>query len=152
MSSTAVEESLRTTAFDLGHRRSASEIVADSIRSMIAVGGIQPGERLPSERDLAALLGAARVTVRQAVKQLSMEGLVATTLGRSGGTTVLEQWPGRSPRPPMPCAQTGVGAASQKTPTRRTVAAALVMGPLRAGPALDRPPPTRLRTPLGGRR
>ncbi|GED85360.1 FadR/GntR family transcriptional regulator [Streptomyces sp. NPDC088353] len=64
------------------------EVVTDILRKRIALGGFEPGSRMPTERDLATALGVGRNTVRQAVRQLAEEGLVVTTHGRSGGTRV----------------------------------------------------------------
>ncbi len=49
-----------------------------------------PGDRLPSEQDLAAWLGVSRMTLRQALAELAQRGLVTTTVGRKGGTFVAE--------------------------------------------------------------
>lgn len=59
--------------------------------------GIKLGihDRLPAERELATLLGVSRVTVRDALRELSAAGYVETKRGRSGGTFVL-----RRPEPP----------------------------------------------------
>jgi DNA-binding FadR family transcriptional regulator len=58
---------------------------------MIALGRCAPGERLPSERAMAELLGVGRMTIRAAVRELNAEGIVHTTRGRFGGTTVCER-------------------------------------------------------------
>jgi DNA-binding FadR family transcriptional regulator len=58
---------------------------------MIALGRCAPGERLPSERAMAELLGVSRMTIRSAVRELNAEGIVHTTRGRFGGTTVSER-------------------------------------------------------------
>ncbi|MBT2442142.1 FadR family transcriptional regulator [Streptomyces sp. ISL-36] len=63
-------------------------VVAEALRQRIALGGFGPGDRLPTERELATVFGVGRNTVRQAVRELADEGLVVTTLGRSGGTRV----------------------------------------------------------------
>ncbi len=83
-----LDEALRVTAAELGHGRAAYDIVADTIERLIAVGGLRPGDRLPPERELAPMLGSARITVRQAIKRLTAQGLVTTTRGRNGGTFV----------------------------------------------------------------
>jgi GntR family transcriptional repressor for pyruvate dehydrogenase complex len=44
----------------------------EKIRSMILSGQLQPGQRLPREADLAARLGVARTTLREAVRALSL--------------------------------------------------------------------------------
>ncbi|MFC6066291.1 FadR/GntR family transcriptional regulator [Streptomyces ochraceiscleroticus] len=83
-----------TDAEQDGARRSASrDVVAEALRKRIALGGFEPGDRLPSERELAAAFGAGRNTVRQALRLLADEGLVVTTLGRSGGTRVASAAP-----------------------------------------------------------
>jgi GntR family transcriptional repressor for pyruvate dehydrogenase complex len=64
--------------------------IADSIRRWIALGSVVPGDRLPSERELAERLGVGRMTVRHAIRVLAEEGLVSTQRGRSGGTFVLD--------------------------------------------------------------
>ncbi|MCX4833552.1 FCD domain-containing protein [Streptomyces sp. NBC_01016] len=71
-----------------GQRRPSRDMVTEILRKRIALGGFAPGSRLPAERELAASLGVGRNTVRQAVRRLAEEGLVVTTLGRSGGTRV----------------------------------------------------------------
>jgi DNA-binding FadR family transcriptional regulator len=66
----------------------ATSTVADRLVTAIAVGVYSPGERLPSEREMARLLTVSRVTVRQALKQVAEQGLVEARRGRNGGTFV----------------------------------------------------------------
>jgi DNA-binding FadR family transcriptional regulator len=80
---------LKDLVAGLGHRRPTHEIVADALRRRIALGGYEPGELLPTERELAATLGIGRAALRTALRSLAAEGLVSTTPGRSGGTRVL---------------------------------------------------------------
>lgn len=49
---------------------------ANELRTRIADGGITPGRALPSERDLSAMTGMSRVTVRKGVEMLIDEGLL----------------------------------------------------------------------------
>lgn len=58
--------------------------LAEAIRS----GVLADGERLPSEPELAAMLGVATVTAREALVALRAQGLVTTTRGRGGGSFV----------------------------------------------------------------
>lgn len=60
----------------------AAESVAGTLEEMILHGVLRPGERLASERDLAARLGVSRPTLRDALAALAGRGLV--TLGREG--------------------------------------------------------------------
>ena len=62
--------------------------VAERLVTAIAVGTYSPGERLPSERELAARLSVSRVTVRQALQRVGELGLVEARRGRGGGTFV----------------------------------------------------------------
>ncbi|MFI7547724.1 GntR family transcriptional regulator [Actinoplanes sp. NPDC049599] len=60
--------------------------LADLLRDRIASGELAPGEPLPSELRLAQEYGISRTTVRQAIGQLRIEGLV--TVDRPRGTFV----------------------------------------------------------------
>lgn len=55
--------------------------IADSIRLAIAKRCFKPGELLPSEREIAAALGVAKMTARQALLELKREGLVCRHRG-----------------------------------------------------------------------
>lgn len=70
----------------------AADEVADRLATAVALGAFVPGDRLPVERELAALLGVARSTVREALSRLRMAGLVEVRRGRAGGAYVLESW------------------------------------------------------------
>ncbi len=69
---------------DLGRAGQVEQRLTEAIRSGVLVAG----ERLPSEPELAAMLGVAVVTVREALVGLRARGLVTTTRGRGGGTFV----------------------------------------------------------------
>ena len=53
---------------------------------MISQGELKPGDRIPSERELAAMLGVSRPSVREAIMVLDAMGLVEARQG--GGTYV----------------------------------------------------------------
>jgi GntR family transcriptional regulator len=55
--------------------------IVEQINNLIAVGRLQPGERLPTIRQLAVELGVARNTVAHAYKELAGEGAIATRRG-----------------------------------------------------------------------
>ncbi|GAY17475.1 FadR/GntR family transcriptional regulator [Mycobacterium sp. shizuoka-1] len=67
--------------------------ITDRLITAIAIGEYLPGARLPVERELAASLGAGRMTVRAALARLVERGLLETKRGRGGGSYVLDQWP-----------------------------------------------------------
>jgi GntR family transcriptional regulator, transcriptional repressor for pyruvate dehydrogenase complex len=72
--------------------RNAAEQIADRLVTAIALGEFVPGQRLPSERDLAAMLGVSRTSVREALHRLVGGGYLEITRGRSGGAYVRESW------------------------------------------------------------
>lgn len=55
--------------------------LAELIEAQIAAGDLQPGDRLPSERDLAAQAGISRMTARQALTYLVERGAVEVRHG-----------------------------------------------------------------------
>jgi DNA-binding FadR family transcriptional regulator len=69
---------------DVGRAGQVEQRLTEAIRSGVLV----EGERLPSEPELAAMLGVAVVTVREALIGLRAQGLVTTSRGRGGGTFV----------------------------------------------------------------
>jgi GntR family transcriptional repressor for pyruvate dehydrogenase complex len=69
------------------HMRTYMEIV-DQISGMIRQGELTPGEKLPSERALAAEMGIGRQCLREALSVLEVLGLIEVKKGR--GTYVRE--------------------------------------------------------------
>ncbi|MDA8209656.1 MAG: GntR family transcriptional regulator [Actinomycetota bacterium] len=68
--------------------QTAPEQIADRILAAIAVGILNPGDRLPPERQLTNTFGVSRTTLRQAISRLSALGVVQVKRGRQGGTFV----------------------------------------------------------------
>ena len=58
-----------------------SSAVTRQIELLILRGILRPGERLPSERDLADRLGVSRPSLREAVAELQDKGLLSTRAG-----------------------------------------------------------------------
>ncbi|WP_329260023.1 MULTISPECIES: FadR/GntR family transcriptional regulator [Actinoallomurus] len=65
-----------------GPYRPGYELVAEQILQLIAELRLQPGDRMPTENDLAARLGTSRTVVREAIKILSAIGRVRAQKGR----------------------------------------------------------------------
>ncbi len=65
-----------------GDKRTVYEQIVHVIRSYIVKGDLKPGDKLPSERELAATLNVSRASVREAVKMLSAEGFVEVKHGQ----------------------------------------------------------------------
>lgn len=59
----------------------SSDRIADQIKSAILKKIIKPGDRLPSERELAIQFQASRISVREALKRLENSGLLAIMPG-----------------------------------------------------------------------
>jgi GntR family transcriptional regulator, transcriptional repressor for pyruvate dehydrogenase complex len=76
--------------FDPIQQPKAHEYVAEQIRRHIALRLVQPGESLPSERELASMFGVGRPTIQLALRLLSADRLVEARRGRRGGTFVSE--------------------------------------------------------------
>ncbi|MDX7950602.1 FCD domain-containing protein [Lichenihabitans sp. Uapishka_5] len=55
--------------------------VSDHLQALILQGGLQPGDRLPSQRDLAERLGVSRPSLREAISVLEALGLVRVRVG-----------------------------------------------------------------------
>lgn len=58
-----------------------SSAVINQIELLILRGILRPGERLPSERDLAEKLGVSRPSLREAISELQAQGLLTAKAG-----------------------------------------------------------------------
>ncbi len=65
--------------------------IIHQIRDAIAAGELQPGEKLPSHRDLSAQIVVAPLTIKKAYDELEAEGLLQTLRGK--GTFVAAKPP-----------------------------------------------------------
>ncbi|MDQ2644995.1 MAG: GntR family transcriptional regulator [Myxococcota bacterium] len=65
------------TPFKSVQRRAIYVEVADQIRTAILERSLTSGERLPPERELAEQFGVSRATVREALRYLEAQGLLA---------------------------------------------------------------------------
>lgn len=62
-------------------RVSVAEQVAHNLLDLIRSGSIKPGQQLPTERDLAAMMQVSRPSVREAVRGLQILGVIKTRQG-----------------------------------------------------------------------
>ena len=69
----------------------AFEETVERLLEGIKLGIYAPGDRLPAERELTRRLGVSRITLRDALHELSTTGYVETKRGRFGGTFVIRQ-------------------------------------------------------------
>ncbi len=73
----APHQTRRTSGYRPGY-----EVAAEQVLELIVTLGLRPGDRMPTENDLAASLGTSRTVVREAVKILSALGRVRALKGR----------------------------------------------------------------------
>jgi DNA-binding FadR family transcriptional regulator len=66
----------------------AFEETVERLLTVIKLGLVALGERLPAERELAAQLGISRLTLREAIGELQRAGYVESRRGRFGGTFI----------------------------------------------------------------
>ena len=73
-------------------RQRLSDQVAQHLREMIIEGEISAGLALPSERKLAEQFDVSSVVIREALKTLSVNGLVEIRHGAGSFVTTPDQW------------------------------------------------------------
>ncbi len=71
----------------------AFEETLERLGTAIKLGLLEPGARLPAERELCARLGVSRSTLRQALSALVRSGHLRAVRGRGGGTFVADELP-----------------------------------------------------------
>jgi DNA-binding FadR family transcriptional regulator len=71
-------------------QKTMTELVAQRLVNLISSGTLKPGDKLPHERELAQQLNVARTTVREALKSLTLCGLLDAK--RGDGTYVREEF------------------------------------------------------------
>ena len=73
---------LSQITLDSGSSTPLYKQLADSIRSLVSVGSLRTGERLPATRELAGQLGLNRTTVSAAYEMLEQSGVLQGHVGR----------------------------------------------------------------------
>lgn len=69
--------------------------VVEKLLALVQASGVQPGQRLPAERQLAAELGVSRTSVREAIQKLTSQGVLVAR--RGDGTYLQEPAPAAEP-------------------------------------------------------
>jgi GntR family transcriptional regulator, transcriptional repressor for pyruvate dehydrogenase complex len=70
--------------------RSQTDVVIDSIKTMLTTGQLRAGSRLPVEKDLATQLGVSRGSLREGVRALATLGVLETRQGDGTYVTALD--------------------------------------------------------------
>ncbi|MGW1049431.1 GntR family transcriptional regulator [Streptomyces sp. NPDC002586] len=84
-----------------GSRRLTPQEIADTLRERIRSGALRPGERLPTQAELAEEFGVERGAVRQALRVLHEDGLLSN-VSKGSPPRVAEPQPARDePQPTM---------------------------------------------------
>ncbi len=71
--------------------------IVEQVLLAVKRGELRPGERLPTERELAASLQVARGTVKKAYKELADHNLIESIQGSGSYTLEGGFWVGRRP-------------------------------------------------------
>jgi GntR family transcriptional repressor for pyruvate dehydrogenase complex len=82
-------------AFETIRKSSAPDMVAEQIIAKIKGGELAPGSQLPSQRDLARMLGVGRSSVREAINALVVMGYLEPLQGK--GTFIKDVLPTSDP-------------------------------------------------------
>jgi len=69
-----------------------SDQIVQAVKRWVAINRMQPGDRLPNERELMDQFECSKGTVREALKSLEVQGLISIRTGPNGGA-VLERVP-----------------------------------------------------------
>ncbi|MFF5981243.1 GntR family transcriptional regulator [Streptomyces olindensis] len=77
-----------------GSRRLSPQEIADTLRERIRAGELRPGDRLPTQAELADEFGVERGAVRQALKALQEDGLL-TNVSKGSPPRIAEPAPAR---------------------------------------------------------
>lgn len=68
----------------------AYQVVINQLEEVILSGKLEPGDKLPPERELIESLGTSRRTLREAFRVLEQKGLLEIKIGSKGGTFVAD--------------------------------------------------------------
>ncbi|MFF7868843.1 winged helix-turn-helix domain-containing protein [Streptomyces qaidamensis] len=95
------QESVAENVAVNGSRRSSPQEIADSLRERIRAGELKPGDRLPTQAELAEEFGVERGAVRQALRVLQEDGLL-TNVSKGSPPRIAAPAPARGePQPTM---------------------------------------------------
>ncbi|HEY0184057.1 MAG TPA: FCD domain-containing protein [Rhodopila sp.] len=74
--------------------RRVFEEICERIRNQLISGQLKPGDRLPSERELADIYAVSRTAVHEALIIMEIVGLLKLKKGRNGGAYISDHSPG----------------------------------------------------------
>ncbi|MCY7401145.1 MAG: GntR family transcriptional regulator [Nocardioides sp.] len=103
--------------------------IASWLEHLIVSRKLRPGDRLPSEVDIAAALGVSRMTLRQALASVESKGLLERRRGRLGGNFVSQ--------PRFDFSLVGLPGFTEQMRRAHVEAGALVVQALTRAPSAD---------------
>ncbi len=62
-------------------KKKAYQVIVDQINEYFLNGDLQPGEKLPTERELASRFNVSRTSVREALRKLEIKGIIEIKQG-----------------------------------------------------------------------
>lgn len=74
----------------MAKKRTLAESTAEEIKQMIQRNGYEPGQKLPTEKELTEMLGVGRNTLREAVRILQSHNIV--TIRQGSGTYISDKY------------------------------------------------------------
>lgn len=77
-----------STTFTTMKQGKAAQQIVDRVRNAVLAGELQAGDKLPPERELIRLTGFSRAVVREGLRILEADGLIALHAGRNGGAVI----------------------------------------------------------------
>ena len=77
-----------TLPFTTIQQTPVSKQVSEQIKTLIIEGNLKPGDKLPSERELARSIGVSRLSLREGLRILESMGMIETKYGVNGGSYV----------------------------------------------------------------
>lgn len=88
--SSTVQINNQETLFNPINSKRAFEAVSTEIKKLIFEGTLKPGDRLPSEIELARQFGVGRQTIREALRLLELSGFIKIQKGVMGGPIIVD--------------------------------------------------------------
>ena len=73
-------------------RERLQDHIVSQLKKIILQGQVDVGEKLPSERDLAQMMGVSRAVIKQALISLNNAGFIEIKSGPKGGAFVVEKF------------------------------------------------------------
>ncbi len=76
--------------FESARQNKTTDIIIEKIRTAILEGKLNPGDRLPPEKELGEQFGVSKQTLRESLRALEHMGLIILKKGAGGGAFIVE--------------------------------------------------------------